>query len=202
MSDTNTTIQILETGTVLSVFEDAGTVDVIEVTIPGPGTIIEIADSQSVDVIEISVPDGTDLTIIEDGRTDIIEIASSEQEIEVFDGTGYVVVSSGDILHLPAGSIPLDKLSVDPLARANHTGTQLSNTISDFNSAINTAFVNRKPILMDASRPIAYVGYVTRIVKLDYVIYPPTIAYYVTTNLEVDWPNRASFTYIPTPSTP
>ncbi|HET8687727.1 MAG TPA: hypothetical protein VFM18_13835 [Methanosarcina sp.] len=202
MSDTNTTIQILETGTVLSVFEDAGTVDVIEVTIPGPGTVIEVTDSQSTDVIEISVPDGTDLTIIEDGRTDIIEIASSEQEIEVFDGTGYVVVSSGDILHLPAGSIPLDKLAVDPLARANHTGTQLSNTISDFQEAINIAFTNRKPILMDASRPIAYVGYVTRIVKLDYVVYPPNIYYYVTSNLEADWPNRTTFTYIPASNMP
>ena len=37
-----------------------------------------------------------------------------------------------------AGSIPLTKLSTDPLARANHTGTQTASTISDFNTAVRT----------------------------------------------------------------
>lgn len=35
------------------------------------------------------------------------------------------------------GSIPLSKLATDPLARANHTGTQNAATISDFNSAVD-----------------------------------------------------------------
>lgn len=35
-----------------------------------------------------------------------------------------------------AGSIALSKLVTDPLARANHTGTQLAATISDFNTAV------------------------------------------------------------------
>lgn len=35
-----------------------------------------------------------------------------------------------------AAAIALSKLATDPLARANHTGTQPSSTISDFNSAV------------------------------------------------------------------
>lgn len=35
-------------------------------------------------------------------------------------------------------AISLAKLAVDPLARANHTGTQLSGTISDFHTAVRT----------------------------------------------------------------
>lgn len=34
--------------------------------------------------------------------------------------------------------IPLSNLAVDPLARANHTGTQTAATISDFNTAVRT----------------------------------------------------------------
>jgi hypothetical protein len=40
-------------------------------------------------------------------------------------------ILNGDL----AGSIALSKLATDPLARANHTGTQLAATISDFNTA-------------------------------------------------------------------
>lgn len=38
-----------------------------------------------------------------------------------------------------AAAIALSKLATDPLARANHTGTQLAATISDFSSAVATA---------------------------------------------------------------
>jgi hypothetical protein len=41
-----------------------------------------------------------------------------------------------------AGSIALSKLATDPLARANHTGTQTASTISDLNSATVT-FTNK-----------------------------------------------------------
>ena len=34
--------------------------------------------------------------------------------------------------------IPLSNLAVDPLARANHTGTQTAATISEFNTAVRT----------------------------------------------------------------
>ena len=38
-----------------------------------------------------------------------------------------------------AAAIDLSKLATDPLARANHTGTQLAATISDFNTAVDLA---------------------------------------------------------------
>lgn len=38
----------------------------------------------------------------------------------------------------PTAAIALSKLATDPLARANHTGTQLAATISDFNTAVRT----------------------------------------------------------------
>lgn len=47
---------------------------------------------------------------------------------------------NGDIASNAA--IDLSKLAVNPLARANHTGTQLSSTISDFNAAANTALAS------------------------------------------------------------
>jgi hypothetical protein len=37
-----------------------------------------------------------------------------------------------------AAGIELSKLATDPLARANHTGTQTASTISDFNTAVRT----------------------------------------------------------------
>lgn len=42
-----------------------------------------------------------------------------------------------------AGSIQLSKLATDPLARANHTGTQTASTISDFNTAVRTNTLNQ-----------------------------------------------------------
>lgn len=43
-----------------------------------------------------------------------------------------------DASKMPAGSIPLSVLAVDPLARANHTGTQLASTISNFDTQVRT----------------------------------------------------------------
>ncbi len=37
-----------------------------------------------------------------------------------------------------SAAIALSKLATDPLARANHTGTQTASTISDFNTAVRT----------------------------------------------------------------
>jgi hypothetical protein len=48
---------------------------------------------------------------------------------------------------------------------------------------------------VDASRPVAYVGYATRIMRLDYATYPPTKTTVATSNLATDWPNRASLGY-------
>lgn len=53
------------------------------------------------------------------------------------------VIVNADIS--PSAGIALSKLATDPLARANHTGTQLSSTISDFNTAV--------PALVSSSYP-------------------------------------------------
>lgn len=48
-------------------------------------------------------------------------------------------IADGTILDAdinPAAGIALSKLDTDPLARANHTGTQLADTISDFDSSV------------------------------------------------------------------
>lgn len=52
-----------------------------------------------------------------------------------------------------------------------------------------------KSLYADPSRPIAYVGYSTRIVRLDYATWPPVETIAITANVHTDWPNRASLTY-------
>lgn len=53
------------------------------------------------------------------------------------------------------------------------------------------------PILeADASLPLSYVGYASRIVRLDYTSWPPDSRVALTSNLVVDWPNRATLTYV------
>jgi hypothetical protein len=46
-------------------------------------------------------------------------------------------IVNGDIA--PAAAIALSKLAVDPLARANHTGTQLAATVSNFDTQVRTS---------------------------------------------------------------
>lgn len=52
------------------------------------------------------------------------------------------------------------------------------------------------PVFVDASRPLAYVGYTDRIVRLDYTGYPPIVGTFATTTPQVDWPNRAVLEYV------
>lgn len=52
-----------------------------------------------------------------------------------------------------------------------------------------------KSLYADASRPVAYVGYADRIVRLDYATWPPVKTTAITANVHADWPNRASLTY-------
>lgn len=52
-----------------------------------------------------------------------------------------------------------------------------------------------KSLYADASRPIAYVGYSSRIVRMDYATWPPVETTATTANVHTDWPSRASLTY-------
>lgn len=59
-----------------------------------------------------------------------------------YNGTAWkTYTTSGDIVNADIASgaaIALSKLATDPLARANHTGTQTASTISDFDTAVRT----------------------------------------------------------------
>ena len=52
-----------------------------------------------------------------------------------------------------------------------------------------------KSLYADASRPIAYVGYADRVVRMDYATWPPVETTASTANVRTDWPNRASLEY-------
>lgn len=55
---------------------------------------------------------------------------------------GSAEIADGSITNLdidPGAAISLSKLATDPLARANHTGTQLAATISNFDTAVRTS---------------------------------------------------------------
>jgi hypothetical protein len=54
---------------------------------------------------------------------------------KLWNGTAWVATDAAKVAN---GAIPLAKLATDPLARANHTGTQTASTISDFNTAVRT----------------------------------------------------------------
>lgn len=56
--------------------------------------------------------------------------------IKFWNGTAWIPV---DATKLSAGTLPLSVLVTDPLARANHTGTQLASTISNFDTQVRTS---------------------------------------------------------------
>ena len=58
----------------------------------------------------------------------------------VWNGTAWVAT---DAAKVAAGTIPLAKLVTDPLARANHTGTQLAATISNFDAQVRTSTLSQ-----------------------------------------------------------
>ena len=54
-------------------------------------------------------------------------------------GTAITAADTGTVTNtMLAGSIDNGKLATDPLARANHTGTQLASTVSDFDTQVRT----------------------------------------------------------------
>lgn len=65
---------------------------------------------------------------------------STTKTLQQYNGTAWkAYTQSGSIVNADIAAdaaIAISKLAVDPLARANHTGTQLASTISDFNTAV------------------------------------------------------------------
>lgn len=66
---------------------------------------------------------------------------TADGRLKIYDGTSWRYASglfdNADISATAA--IALSKLATDPLARANHTGTQTANTISDFDTQVRTS---------------------------------------------------------------
>lgn len=66
-------------------------------------------------------------------------------DLALLDQVGPAEIADGAIsdIHIsPTAAIDLAKLAIDPLDRANHTGTQLANTISDFDAQVRTNPLN------------------------------------------------------------
>ena len=65
---------------------------------------------------------------------------TADGRLKVYDGTSWRFASglftNADISS--SAAIALSKLATDPLARANHTGTQIASTISDFDTQVRT----------------------------------------------------------------
>jgi len=101
------------------------------------GTAVTIADSGT--VTSAMIADGT----IVDGDINAgaaiaktkLNLGGTITSADLVDGT----IVNADI-NASAG-IALSKLAVDPLARANHTGTQTASTISDFDTQVRTSKV-------------------------------------------------------------
>jgi hypothetical protein len=72
---------------------------------------------------------------------------SSTPVVKYYDGSGWIRTNGADIpdstitnAKVASGAaIALSKLATDPLARANHTGTQTAATISDFDTQVRTS---------------------------------------------------------------
>ena len=98
------------------------------------GTAITAADTGTVTSTMIA-----DATIVDADVSATAAIAKTKLNLggtitsaDLVDGT----IVNADIN--AAAGIALSKLAVDPLARANHTGTQTASTISDFNTQVRT----------------------------------------------------------------
>lgn len=78
--------------------------------------------------------------------------ADAVTSAKIADGT----IVNGDIS--ASAAIALSKLATDPLDRANHTGTQASSTISDFNTAVDARVaivVDGAPAALDTLNELA-----------------------------------------------
>lgn len=109
----------------------------------GAGDVEEITPAAARAILNVA--DGADATPDADGSTkgkiqlagDLSGTAASPQI-----ATGAIVNADVNA----SAAIALSKLATDPLARANHTGTQTASTISDFDTQVRTSALNQMAI--------------------------------------------------------
>jgi hypothetical protein len=134
-----------------------GTGNVSLTTVIGTGAIVnaDINSSAAIDKTKIS---GTAITAADSGTVTSAMIANGTIVDADVSGTAAIAysklslggtITSADLvdgtivnsdINASAG-IALSKLATDPLARANHTGTQTASTVSDFDTQVRTSKV-------------------------------------------------------------
>jgi hypothetical protein len=134
-----------------------GTGNVSLTTVIGTGAIVnaDINASAAIDKTKIS---GTAVTVADTGTVTSTMIANDtivNADINSTAGIAYSKLSLGGAITSAdlvdgtivnsdinaSAAIALSKLATDPLARANHTGTQTASTISDFDTQVRTSKV-------------------------------------------------------------
>lgn len=132
-----TAVTIADTGTVTSTMIADGTIVNADIN-----SAAAIAYSKLALTGAITSSDITDGTIVNGDISATAAIAKTKLDLggtitsaDLVDGT---IVNSD--INASAG-IALSKLAVDPLARANHTGTQTASTVSDFDTQVRTSKV-------------------------------------------------------------
>ena len=141
-----TAITAADTGTVTSTMIANGTIVNADINATAAidktkiaGTAITAADTGT--VTSALIADGT---IVDADVSATAAIAKTKLDLggtitsaDLVDGT----IVNADIN--ASAAIALSKLAVDPLARANHTGTQTASTISDFDTQVRTNRLNQ-----------------------------------------------------------
>lgn len=111
----------------------AGTWKLFKGVTDEPTTTVNFAQG-SLDALAVSALSAEDITSIDATFTGTVTLpAGTVTSAMIADGT----IVNADIN--ASAAIALSKLATDPLARANHTGTQTASTISDFNEAAQDA---------------------------------------------------------------
>lgn len=96
-------------------------------------------DLSSLEILNVRIQNLVSPPQTNNNSQGLIYYDTAAKAIKVFDGNTWVPL---DARLLPAGSLPINLLSVNPLDRSLHTGSQLASTISDFNTAVDNRLVN------------------------------------------------------------
>jgi len=122
-----------------------GTGNVSLTTVIGTGAIVnaDVNASAAIDKTKIS---GTAITAADTGTVTSAMIANDSIVNADINSSAQIAYSKTNLTNSivnadinASAAIALSKLATDPLARANHTGTQAASTISDFDTQVRTS---------------------------------------------------------------
>lgn len=114
----------------------------------GDAVYLDTASGSSAGAWTLTAPTGTNAMVQKVGRVVVVsgslgQIQFVTKDIEFTKmGSNEIQALAIDNSHIgTSAAIALSKLATDPLARANHTGTQTASTISDFDTQVRTSKV-------------------------------------------------------------